>query len=57
MINEVEYLVRKMDVPFNKKRNMRWLQDHLAERNQQHPDFEKVMQLVKTLISNGIMHD
>ena len=51
---ELEELVGKMDVPIFRRRSVRWLERNLAVRNASHPDFDKVMVLVRDLLSHGV---
>jgi hypothetical protein len=54
MLNELEKLTGKMDVPSFRTRSVSWLGKNLAKRNQSHPNFARAMQLIETLRANGV---
>ncbi len=56
-LDELAHLVSHMSVPSHKKKNPLWLSKHLAERNKDHPNYEKAMSLVEHLLSHGVAHD
>ena len=54
-LSEVEKLVSKMDLPSHRKTikhndDLRWLKNNLAVRNSKHKNYEKVIQLLETLV-------
>lgn len=54
-LSEVEKLVSKMDLPSHRKTikhndDLRWLKNNLAVRNSKHKNYEKVLQLLETLV-------
>lgn len=55
IIYEILELIRKMKIPSYRKSsqstdNMRWLNRNLGVRNYEHPNYAKVMELLKTVI-------
>lgn len=53
-IQKLEKLLRKMDIPSNRKyinlNNLKWLHRNLGVRNSSNPDFEEAMKLVNLAI-------
>jgi hypothetical protein len=54
-LSEVEKLVSKMDLPSHRKTikhndDLRWLKNNLAVKNSKHKNYEKVIQLLETLV-------
>jgi hypothetical protein len=54
-LSEVEKLISKMDLPSHRKSikhndDLRWLKNNLAVRNSKHKNYEKVIQLLETLV-------
>jgi uncharacterized protein (UPF0147 family) len=56
LLDQLEKLVKDMDVPTYKRTNPSWLQKNLKIKNETHPNFSKAMDLVKQLLSNGVGH-
>lgn len=53
-LEELEGLVKKMDVPTFKYRSVKWLARNLVVRNSKHPDYQKAMELVTELARKGV---
>ena len=53
-LEKLEKLVSKMDVPVYRRRNVRWLQSHLHERNLQHKNYQQAMEIIEELLCNGV---
>lgn len=54
-LKEVEKLIAKMDLPLYRKTvkhndDARWLKNNLSVRNNQHKNYEKVMEILATII-------
>lgn len=54
-IAELEKLISKMDIPFYRKTikssdTIRWLSRNLSVKNSTHPDYQKVMSIIKEII-------
>jgi hypothetical protein len=54
MLDELESLTRKMDVPPFKVRNVAWLNRNLAVRNKDAEEYPRAKELIKELLSNGV---
>ena len=53
-LDELEKLVKRMDVPEFKVRNVGWLNRNLAIRNKDAKGFERANELIVELLKNGI---
>jgi hypothetical protein len=54
-LGEVQKLISKMDLPNYRKEvkhndDLRWLKNNLAVRNSKHKNYEKVMQILESLV-------
>lgn len=54
-LSEVEKLIKKMDLPFYRKKvknneDLRWLKSSLHVKNAKHSNYNKVMELLNTLV-------
>jgi hypothetical protein len=54
-LKEVEKLIAKMDLPLYRKTvkhndDARWLKNNLSVRNNQHKNYERVMEILATII-------
>lgn len=54
MIEELERITKKMDVPPYRRTNVRWLERNLAIRNAGKPEFDRAMQIIGELLQNGV---
>lgn len=50
MREELHELLDRMDVPEQRKDDLRWLVRNLAVRNGKHPDFPEAQQLIRQLL-------
>jgi hypothetical protein len=55
ILMQLKNLLRKMDLPSHRKsqltpQNLKWLARNLAIRNGDHKDFEKAIELIKSLV-------
>lgn len=48
-VNELQEILKTMDVPKGRKWDMGWLRRNLAVRNSEHPQFARAMELVRKL--------
>lgn len=46
----LKLILDKMDVPEQRKTDFGWLNRNLGVRNKEHPDFERAMQIIKSLL-------
>ena len=46
----LKLILDKMDVPETRKTDFGWLNRNLGVRNKEHPDFERAMQIIKSLL-------
>ena len=46
----LKLILDKMDVPEKRKTDWGWLSRNLGVRNKEHPDFERAMQIIKSLL-------
>jgi len=53
-IDQLENLVKRMDVPVHHRRNIKWINKNLSVRNGSHPKFKEAMELVEQLVSHGV---
>ena len=53
-LNRLERIVRKMDVPGFRRRNVSWLSKYMHERNASHPQYNEAISLVQELLSHGV---
>lgn len=54
-LGEVQKLISKMDLPNYRKEvkhndDLRWLKNNLAVRNSKHKNYEKVIQILESLV-------
>lgn len=56
LLQQLETLVKKMDVPVYRRNNVCWLKRHLGVKNSSHPYFMSVMKIVEELLSHGVGH-
>ena len=54
MLDELEKLTTKMEVPEFRRRKVAWLKRNLMIRNANHPKYEETMALVESLIKQGV---
>lgn len=54
LLDELETVVKAMEVPEFRRRNPGWLSKNLKVRNEEHPAFPKAQQLIRTLLQNGV---
>lgn len=54
LLQELERLTSKMDVPTYRRRNVRWLERNLALRNADRPEFQRAKEIIGELLQNGI---
>jgi hypothetical protein len=55
LVRELEGLIRKMDIPQRRKElaqkeDLRWLKRCLGDRNAQHTNFGRAMEILKELV-------
>lgn len=57
-VNELESLLEEMDIPRNRTyinyNNLKWLNKNLKTRNQNHPKFKRVAELVTTALEQKL---
>jgi len=54
MLDELERITAKLDVPFYRRRNVRWLERNLAIRNSGKPGFDRAMEIIGELLQHGV---
>ena len=54
LLDRLESITKSMDVPGFRRRNAIWLQKYLATKNASHPRFSEAMEIVESLVSNGV---
>lgn len=54
MVVELKKLVKSMDVPEFRKKNVKWLRNNLHIKNEEHPNYTKVIELCDQLLSEGV---
>lgn len=58
VVKELESLLEEMDIPRNRTyinyNNLKWLNKNLKTRNQSHPKFKRVMELVNTALEQKL---
>jgi len=54
MLDELEKIVKKMDVPDFRCRKVAWLSKNLSVKNANHPKYDEAMALVKSLAKQGV---
>lgn len=56
LLQQLEKLVKRMDIPVYRRNNVCWLKRNLRVKNSSHPHFESVMKIVEELLSYGVGH-
>ena len=54
MLDELEKLASKMDVPDYRRRSPGWMNRNLAVRNKDSEHYPRAQELIKELLSNGV---
>jgi hypothetical protein len=54
LLDELEQITRKLDVPLYRRRNVRWLERNLAIRNSGKPGFDRALEIIGELLQNGV---
>jgi hypothetical protein len=49
-LDQIEIITTKMDIPILRRRDVRWLIRNVGVRNSDHPDFLKLIDLLKQAI-------
>jgi len=53
MLDDLEKITRKMDVPSFRRRSVKWLERHLYFRNVGHPRYTEAKALIQSLLKKG----
>lgn len=54
LLSELESLTSQVDVPDYRRTSVKWLLKHLKKKNSQHPNFDRIIEICKTLKSMGV---
>ena len=53
MLDDLENITKKMEIPSFRRRSVKWLERHLYFRNVSHPRYEEAKALIKLLLKKG----
>ena len=51
-MNELQDILKTMDVPLLRQKDLQWLKRNLAVRNRDHPEFFRAMRIIHDLLKN-----
>lgn len=54
MLDKLEKIVKKMNIPEFRCRKVAWLSKNLMVKNANHPKYEEAMELIKSLLKQGV---
>ena len=54
LLDDLEKITKKMDVPEFRRRKVGWLSKNLGERNVTHPQYEEAKELIAELMKQGV---